>query len=67
MRDAFPPPMCCVDCLRVSFGWDCAWRSIVSVGGNHSFVAGDNVPFLMVLDGQNSRSEERRVGKECAI
>ena len=21
MRDAFPPPMCCVDCLRVSFGW----------------------------------------------
>ena len=21
VRDAFPPPMCCVDCLRVSFGW----------------------------------------------
>ena len=26
MRDAFPPPMCCVDCLRVSFGWiACKW------------------------------------------
>ena len=21
MRDAFPPPICCVDCLRISFGW----------------------------------------------
>ena len=21
VRDAFPPPMCVVDCLRVSFGW----------------------------------------------
>ena len=21
VRDAFPPPMCCVDCLRVSFVW----------------------------------------------
>ena len=21
VRDAFPPPSVCVDCLRVSFGW----------------------------------------------
>ena len=26
VRDAFPPPMCCVDCLRVSFVWiACGW------------------------------------------
>ena len=29
VRDAFSPPMCCVDCLRVSFGWLMSFGRIV--------------------------------------
>ena len=32
VRDAFPPPMCCVDCLRVSFEW-IARGWLMSLGG----------------------------------
>ena len=31
VRDAFPPPMCCIDYLRVSFGWIACGR-LVSFG-----------------------------------
>ena len=31
VRDAFPPPMCCVDCLRVSFVW-IVWKNMVKIG-----------------------------------
>ena len=48
VRDAFPPPMCCVDCLRVSFGWiarkwlfglgGIAWKNMMEMGRGGAYV-----------------------------
>ena len=42
VRDVFPPPMCCVDCLCVPFGWiarkwlfglgGIAWKNMMEIG-----------------------------------
>ena len=37
VRDAFPPPSVCVDCLRVSFGW-IARKNITGIGRGGAYV-----------------------------
>ena len=61
VRDAFPPPMCCVDCLRVSFGWivckwlfylcGIAWQNMMEIGRG-----GACVPARVALRGRIHRS-----------
>ena len=48
VRDAFPPPMCCVDCLCVPFGWiarkwlfglgGIAWKNMMEIGRGGAYV-----------------------------
>ena len=53
VRDAFPPPMCCVDCLRVSFGW-IVWKNMVKIGRG-----GACVPARVAPQGRIHRSFPR--------
>ena len=64
VHDAFPPPMCCVDCLRVSFG-RIARRRLVSLGRivrgciTKFGRGGACVPARVALQGRIHRSSPR--------
>ena len=59
MRDAFPPPMCCVDCLRVSFGWLMSLGRIARECIAEFGRGGACVPARVALQGRIRRSFPR--------
>ena len=57
VRDAFPPPMCCVGgCLRVSFGWLMSLGRIVRGCITEIGRGGACVPARVALQGRIRRS-----------
>ena len=56
VRDAFPPPMCCVDCLRVSFGCLMSFGRIVRGCMTEIGRGGACVPARVALQGRIRRS-----------
>ena len=59
VRDAFPPPMCCVDCLRVSFGWLMSLGRIVRGCITEIGRGGAYVPARVAPQGRIRRSSPR--------
>ena len=59
VRDAFPPPMCCVDCLRVSFGWLISLGRIVRGCITEIGRGGAYVPARVAHQGHIRRSSQR--------
>ena len=66
VRDVFPPPMCCVDCLCVPFGWiarkwlfglgGIAWKNMMEIGRG-----GACVPARVAPQGRIHRSRPRGI------
>ena len=56
VRDAFPPPDVCVDCLRVSFGWLISLGRIVRGCITEIGRGGACVPARVALQGRIHRS-----------
>ena len=61
VRDAFPPPMCCVDCLRVSFGCLMSFGRIVRGCITEIGRGGACVPARVAPQGRIRRSSPRTI------